>query len=51
MTYTTNIRLDDNLAVEVKVYAAAYGISIADAIRILLIQALKENRNAHAAGR
>ncbi len=51
MTYTTNIRLDDDLADSIKDYArASGGISIADAIRILLAQALKENRNAHASG-
>jgi antitoxin component of RelBE/YafQ-DinJ toxin-antitoxin module len=43
VTYTTNIRLDDDLAEAVKTYArASGGISIADAIRILLTQALKE---------
>lgn len=52
MTYTTNIRLDDDQADAVKDYAkASGGISIADAIRILLAQALKENRNAHVADR
>ena len=52
MTYTTNIRLDDNLAAAVKAYAKANGgITTADAIRILLAQALKENRNAHASDR
>jgi len=51
MTYTTNIRLDDDLAEAVKTYAkASGGITTADAIRILLAQALKENQNAHAAG-
>ena len=51
VTYTTNIRLDDDLADSIKDYArASGGISIADAIRILLAQALKENRNAHASG-
>ena len=45
MTYTTNIRLGDDLAAGIKAYADAYGITIADAIRILLTQSLKENRN------
>jgi antitoxin component of RelBE/YafQ-DinJ toxin-antitoxin module len=41
MTYTTNIRLDDDLAEAVKAYAKTNGgISIADAIRILLAQSL-----------
>ena len=44
MTYTTNIRLGDDLADAIKAYAKANGgISIADAIRILLTQALKES--------
>ena len=52
MTYTTNIRLDDDLADSIKAYAKANGgITTADAIRILLAQALKENRNAHASSR
>jgi antitoxin component of RelBE/YafQ-DinJ toxin-antitoxin module len=43
VTYTTNIRLDDDLAEAVKTYArASGGISIADAIRLLLIKGLKE---------
>ena len=43
MTYTTNIRLDDHLAEAVKTYAKANGgITIADAIRLLLTQALRE---------
>ena len=43
MTYTTNIRLDDDLAEAVKDYAkASGGITIADAIRILIARALKE---------
>lgn len=43
MTYTTNIRLNDDLAEAVKAYAAANGgISFADAVRILLARALKE---------
>ena len=51
MTYTTNIRLDDDLAEAVKAYArASGGITIADAIRILIAQSLKENQNAHASG-
>jgi antitoxin component of RelBE/YafQ-DinJ toxin-antitoxin module len=51
VTYTTNIRLDDDLAASVKAYAKANGgISIADAIRLLLTQALKENQNAHVPG-
>jgi antitoxin component of RelBE/YafQ-DinJ toxin-antitoxin module len=52
VTYTTNIRLDDDQAAAVKAYAkASGGISIADAIRILIAQSLKENRNAHASSR
>ena len=43
MTYTTSLRLDDALAADVKTYAKANGgISIADAIRLLLIKGLKE---------
>lgn len=43
MTYTTNIRLDDDLADSIKAYAkASGGISIADAIRILIAKGLKE---------
>lgn len=45
MTYTTNIRLDDDLADAVKTYArTSGGISIADAIRLLLIKGLKEEK-------
>jgi antitoxin component of RelBE/YafQ-DinJ toxin-antitoxin module len=52
MTYTTNIRLDDDQADAIKAYAKDHGgITTADAIRILLAQALKENRNAHASSR
>lgn len=52
MTYTTNIRLDDDQADAVKAYAKANGgISINAAIRILLAQSLKENQNAHASDR
>ena len=43
MTYTTNIRLDDRQAAAVKDYAKANGgISIADAIRILIAKGLKQ---------
>ena len=43
MTYTTNIRLDDDLAEAVKDYAKdSGGISIADAIRILIARGLRE---------
>jgi len=43
VTYTTNIRLDDDLAEAVKTYAKANGgITIADAIRLLIAQALKQ---------
>ena len=43
MTYTTNIRLDDRQADAIKAYAKANGgISIADAIRILIARGLKE---------
>lgn len=43
MTYTTNIRLDDAQAAAVKDYAKANGgISIADAIRILIAKGLKQ---------
>jgi hypothetical protein len=43
MTYTTNIRLDDEQAADIKDYAKANGgISIADAIRILIAKGLKE---------
>jgi Ribbon-helix-helix protein, copG family len=42
MTYQTTMRLDDDLAEAVKAYARANGrISIADAIRLLLIKGLK----------
>jgi predicted DNA binding CopG/RHH family protein len=40
VTYTTNMRLDDDLAEAVKAYAAARGISVASAIRVLLYEAL-----------
>jgi antitoxin component of RelBE/YafQ-DinJ toxin-antitoxin module len=41
VTYQTTMRLDDDLAEAVKAWARANGgISIADAIRILLTQAL-----------
>lgn len=41
--YTTNIRLNDDLAEAVKAYAQANGgISFVDAIRILLARGLKE---------
>jgi hypothetical protein len=43
VTYTTNIRLDDDQAAAVKDYAKANGgISIADAIRLLIAKGLKE---------
>ena len=43
MTYTTNIRLDDRQAAAVKAYAKTNGgISIADAIRILIAKGLRE---------
>jgi hypothetical protein len=43
VTYTTNIRLDDAQAAAVKDYAKANGgISIADAIRILIAKGLKQ---------
>jgi antitoxin component of RelBE/YafQ-DinJ toxin-antitoxin module len=43
VTYTTNIRLDDNLAAAVKDYAKANGgITTADAIRILIAKGLKQ---------
>ena len=43
MTYTTNIRLDDAQAAAVKDYAKANGgISIADAIRLLIARGLRE---------
>ena len=43
MTYTTNIRLDDDQADAIKAYAKAHGgISIADAIRILITKGLRE---------
>ena len=43
MTYTTNIRLDDDLAEAVKDYArTSGGITIADAIRILIARGLRE---------
>ena len=43
MTYTTNIRLDDDQAAAVKAYAKANGgISINSAIRILLAKGLKQ---------
>jgi len=41
MTYQTHVRFDDDLAEDVKAYAATYGISIADAIRVLCRQALE----------
>ena len=40
MSYQLNTALPDYLAAGVKAYAAAYGISIAAAVRILLWQAL-----------
>ena len=43
MTYTFTARLDDDQADAVKAYAKAHGgITIADAIRLLIAQALKE---------
>ena len=43
MTYTTNIRLDDDQAAAIKAYARAHGgISIADAIRLLIAKGLRE---------
>jgi len=43
VTYTTNIRLDDDQAAAVKAYAKDHGgITIADAIRILIAKGLKE---------
>jgi antitoxin component of RelBE/YafQ-DinJ toxin-antitoxin module len=43
VTYTTNIRLDDDLAEAVKTYAkASGGISIADAIRLLITKGLTQ---------
>ena len=43
MTYQTTMRLDDDLAEAVKTYAkASGGITIADAIRLLLIKGLKD---------
>jgi antitoxin component of RelBE/YafQ-DinJ toxin-antitoxin module len=42
VTYTTNVRLDDDLAEAVKAYAKANGgITFVDAVRILLVQGLK----------
>ena len=46
----TRPRLDDDIAAEVQAYADANHISFTAATRILLRQALKENRNAHASG-
>ena len=40
MTYKTLMRLDDDLADALKAYAAARGITIASAIRVLLYEAL-----------
>jgi antitoxin component of RelBE/YafQ-DinJ toxin-antitoxin module len=43
VTYTTNIRLDDDQAAGVKAYAKDNGgITIADAIRILIAKGLKQ---------
>ena len=43
MTYTTNIRLDDDQADAIKNYAKDNGgITIADAIRLLIAKGLKE---------
>jgi antitoxin component of RelBE/YafQ-DinJ toxin-antitoxin module len=43
VTYTTNIRLDDDLAEAVKAYAKTNGgITIADAIRLLIAKGLRE---------
>jgi hypothetical protein len=43
VTYTTNIRLDDDQAAAVKAYArASGGISIADAIRLLIAKGLTQ---------
>jgi len=41
VTYQLHLGIGDDLADRVKSYAAEYGISIADAVRILLRQALK----------
>ena len=43
MTYTFTARLDDDQADAIKAYAKAHGgISIADAIRLLIAKGLKE---------
>ena len=41
MTYQLNTAIPDELAADVKAYAAARGISIAAAVRVLLHEALK----------
>jgi hypothetical protein len=40
--YQVNTAIPDELAASLKTYAESYGISLADAVRILLRQALKE---------
>lgn len=42
MAYQTHVRLDDDLAAAVKAYVAENRISIADWIRLLIVQRLKE---------
>ena len=41
MTYQTSMRLDDDLAKFLKAYAGARGITVADAVRIILYEAKK----------
>ena len=55
----TRPRLDDDLAAAVQAYADTYHYTFTTAVKILLhaalaaarVEASKENRNAHAAGR
>ncbi len=41
MTYQINLGIPDDMADDVKSFAAQYGLSLAAAVRVLLRQALK----------
>ena len=50
--YQLHLGLGEDLERDLRAFAAANGgLSVAAAVRILLTQALKENRNAHASDR